>query len=332
MLFYPGTNCQIHKVGKGRNRKEVKLDNRIRYCISCGERKKVGAIVATTYNKILHNYCEDCYIIYRDQFKGIERLNLKLVISRNIKKKDKGNMTEIIWVYDTKKAMERKKSFSKLCKEAFESLSDKEREDNENDEKEYLKSLSDKEREILSEMTKFMEDNREKWENQRQERIKSYDGGTVIVSKSFDVDDGFNEEKDVHTFTAVLKNGKIGIFKDDGFYPEDIYCHYLRNDHEFNLFFDSIRISSYPIDRQYIRGSKIGHAESTEVYFDIEETINDNPITISFSDGMWSSSNFDNEEKYQNWDLDKTESDRDDIIKEIKDYIEKENIIKFIDN
>ncbi len=41
-------------------------------------------------------------------------------------------MKEIIWVYDTKKAIERKKSLSKLCKEAFESLSDKEREDDEN--------------------------------------------------------------------------------------------------------------------------------------------------------------------------------------------------------
>lgn len=172
MLFYPGTDCQIHRVGKGRNRKKIKLDNKIRHCISCGERKKVGAVIATTYNKILHNYCEDCYILYREQFKGIERLNLKLVISRNIKKKDKGNMTEIIWTYDTKKATERRKSLSKLCKESFESLSDKERKDIENDDKEYLESLSDKEREELSELAKFMKENREKWENERQERIK----------------------------------------------------------------------------------------------------------------------------------------------------------------
>lgn len=217
-------------------------------------------------------------------------------------------MTEIIWVYDRKKAEERNRHLSDLMKDTLLEKTD----------------IKDS-----SEVQKWREDHEEileKIREKREERIKSYDGGTIIASKSFNVDEGFNEEKDVHTFTAVLKNGKIGIFRDDGFYPENIYCHYLRNDNELNLFFDSIRVISYPIDGQYRRGSKTGYAESTDVYFDIEERINDIPITIGFSDGSWSSSSTDNEEKYPNWDLDELESDRDDIIKEIKDYIEKENI------
>lgn len=88
-MHFPGTNCQIHRVGNGRNRKEIKLDNKFRNCISCGFRNKVAVVVATTYNKILHNYCEYCYFLYRDRFKGIERFKLKVVKSRQTKIKEK---------------------------------------------------------------------------------------------------------------------------------------------------------------------------------------------------------------------------------------------------
>lgn len=84
MLFYPGTSCLIHRVRKGRYRRKIGADNRIRTCISCNERKKVGAVVATHYNKILHNYCEECYSLYREQFKGIEKLGLKIIVSRKV--------------------------------------------------------------------------------------------------------------------------------------------------------------------------------------------------------------------------------------------------------
>ena len=70
-------------------RKEIKLDNKIRYCFSCGERKKVGAVVATFYNKILHNYCEDCYVMIKDVLTGIERNGLKIVVSDKMKRSDK---------------------------------------------------------------------------------------------------------------------------------------------------------------------------------------------------------------------------------------------------
>lgn len=326
MLFYPGTNCQIHRVGKGRNRKKIKIDYKFRHCISCGERKRIGAVVATTYNKILHNYCEDCYIIYREQFKGIERLNLKLVASRNIKKKEKYNMTEVIWVYDIKKAAERRESLSKLCKKSFGSLSDKEREDIENDEKEYLESLSDEERKGLTELDKFREENREKWEKERQERIKKYDGGTIIASKSIEVDNGFSDTKDVHIFTAVLKNGKIGIFLDDGMYEDCLFCDYLHNEDELDLFLHSIDIRSEPIDGDCRKVQYRRNAEHIYVCFGIDEIIGDNLVTLSFSDGMWFSGNWKNEENYIEWSLDTSASDRDTIIKEIKDYMEKEKL------
>lgn len=326
MLSYPGTNCQIHRVGKDRNRKKIKIDYKFRHCVSCGERKRIGAVVATTYNKILHNYCEDCYILYIEQFKGIEKLGHKLVISRNIKKKEKDRMTEIIWTYDTNKATERSKSLSKSYKECFKSLSDKEIEDIKNDDKEYLESLSDKEREELSELTKFREENREKWERERQERIKKYDGGTIIASKSIEVDNGFSETKDVHIFTAVLKNGKIGIFLDDGMYEDCLFCDYLRNEDELDLFFGSIDIRSEPIDGDCRKIQYQRNAEHIYVCFGVEEIINDNQVTLSFSDGMWFSDNWKNEENYIEWSLDTSASDRDTIIKEVKDYMEKEKL------
>ncbi len=236
-------------------------------------------------------------------------------------------MTEVIWIYNTKKATERRESLSKLCKESFESLSDKEREDIENDEKEYLESLGDKERKVLSELTKFGEENREKWENERQERIKKYDGGTVVASKSVKVDNGFNDTKDIHIFTAVEKNGKIGIFLDDGFYEDSLFCDYLNED-ELGLFFDSIDIISEPIDEDYRKVQYRRNAEHIFVCFGIDEIISDNYVTLSFTDGMWFSDNWKNEENYIEWSLDVSASDRDTIIKEIKDYMEKNEIAR----
>ncbi len=317
MLFYPGTNCQIHRVGKGRNRKKIKIDNKIRHCISCGERKKIGAVIATTYNKILHNYCEDCYILYREQFKGINKLGLKLVISRSIKKNEKYNMMETIWIYDTNKATKR----TEFLSENFESLSDREIEDIKNDEKEYLESLCEEERKELFELEKFREENRENWKKEREERLKKYDGGTIITSISIDIDNGISDTKDIHIFTAVEKNGKIGIFLDDGFYEEYLFCDYLRNEDELDLFLHSINIRSEPIDGDCRKVQYRRNAEYIYVWFEVEEIINDNPVSLSFSDGMWFSDNWKNEENYIEWSLDASAPDRDEIFKEIKDYM-----------
>ncbi len=61
-----------------RMRKQIKLDNRIRCCFSCRERKKIVAVVATVDNKILYNYCKDCMPYVKNIL--IEQSNLKLVI------------------------------------------------------------------------------------------------------------------------------------------------------------------------------------------------------------------------------------------------------------
>jgi len=79
-----------------RMRKQIKLDNRIRHCYSCGERKKIVVIVATLQNKILHNYCEECFIIFEDQFKGaFEKHGLKLVMNNKFNSQFYSNKSHI---------------------------------------------------------------------------------------------------------------------------------------------------------------------------------------------------------------------------------------------
>ena len=79
-----------------RMRKQIKLDNRIRHCYSCGERKKVAVIVATLQNKILYNYCEDCFILFEDQFKGaFNKYNLKLIINNKFNNQFHSNKSYI---------------------------------------------------------------------------------------------------------------------------------------------------------------------------------------------------------------------------------------------
>ena len=53
-----------------------------------------------------------------------------------------------------------------------------------------------------------------------------------------------------------------------------------------------------------------------------------NEIDLNFSDGIWICNDWGNEDKYPEWELDTSASDRDDIIKEIKDYMEKNETAK----
>jgi hypothetical protein len=244
------------------------------------------------------------------------------------KNTERSNMTEIIWTYDVKKAAERSKFVSTFYKECFESLSDKEMEDINNDDNEYLESLSNKERKASLELEKFRQENVGKWDKKREERLKKYDGGIIIFSKSLDIDNGIIDTKSTHTFTAVEKNGKIGIFLSDGFYEDNLFCDYLHNEDELDLFFDSIDIRSDHIDSDFRKTQFRRYAESVHIYFDIEEIINGNSVILSFSDGMWFSDNWKNEEHYVGWRLDSLASDRDIIIEEIKDYMEKNQIAK----
>lgn len=179
--------------------------------------------------------------------------------------KDAVPMTGNIWICDTKKS------------------SDKEKEDLENRKAMYLDYLSEEERKEWFERQKF-------WE----ERVKKYDGGTIIATKSIDVDEGFSETKDIYIFTAVLKNGKIGIFLDDESYEEWLFCDFLRNEYELYLFFDSIDVNR--MERIYVG-------------FMTNEIVNDIERDIWFSYGMWSPSDDD-------MDIigDESFNDRDELI------------------
>lgn len=162
--------------------------------------------------------------------------------------------------------------------------------------------------------------------------VLSYDGGTVINTKICELDNGFSDIKETNTFVVVKKNHKIGIFLISPAIGDDdtkdcwLFCDYLRNKEELNLFFDSLYIDKDIIDRQYRRHSKDGYAEHLKVCFDVEEIINNNTISISFSYGSWFTQNWKNEEKYDEWRLDESRNNRDNIIKIIDDYIKHVNI------
>lgn len=178
-------------------------------------------------------------------------------------KKDISHIPGNIWIYDTKKADERLEYFSKTPK-----LSDK---DLKKHKDEYLKSLDEEEREKCLGRQKFWEEHREKRRKEREETVKKYDGGTIVAIRHIDVDDRFSDTtEDTNIFTAVLKNGKIGIFVDNGFDEDYLFCDFLRNEYELEIFFDE--------------------APSAHVGFVTNEIINGIERDIYFSHGLWSPS------------------------------------------
>lgn len=188
-------------------------------------------------------------------------------------------MAETIWIYDDKKAEKRAKEQYEL----FRSIhTDKDMEKMENDDQEYLYSLSEEERKNLLEMEKFIEENKERYEKEKKERLKKYDGGTIIASRPIEVDNGFSDTKDIHVFTAVEKNSKIGIFFDD-WQEEWLFCDYLRDEKELELFFESIDIRKELIYYQYRRGSKNGYDEHIDVNFVIYDRTIGKEIYFNYS-------------------------------------------------
>ena len=176
-------------------------------------------------------------------------------------------MTETIWTYDDKKAEKREKE---LC-ELFRSVrTDKSVERMENDDREYLASLSEEERESLLEMEKFREENREIYKKEKKERLKKYDGGTIISSTSIESDNGLGDTTDKEIFTAVEKDGKIGIFYDD-WQEEWLFCDYLRDEKELELFFESIRIRKEYVDRVSVNFVIYDKAINKEIYFNYSQ-------------------------------------------------------------
>ena len=176
-------------------------------------------------------------------------------------------MTGTLWIYDDKKAEKRAKE---LC-ELYRSVrTDKSVERMENDDREYLASLSEEERESLLEMEKFREENREIYKKEKKERLKKYDGGTIISSMSIESDNGLGDIDDKEIFTAVEKNGKIGIFYDD-WQEEWLFCDYLRDEKELELFFESIRIRKEYVDRVSVDFVIYDKTINKEIYFNYSQ-------------------------------------------------------------
>lgn len=90
-------------------------------------------------------------------------------------------MTETIWIYDDKKAEKRAKEQYELFKRTH---TDEDIEKMKEEDQEYLDSLSKEERKNLLEMEKFREENKERHKNEKKDRLKKYDGGTIIASRS----------------------------------------------------------------------------------------------------------------------------------------------------
>ena len=224
-------------------------------------------------------------------------------------------MIETIWIYDNKEISSN--NISNVYK-----LTDEERYRFEKEDKEYLESLSEEEREWQKNSASNI--NLEEWKKEKEERNRKYDGGTVIKTKFLKIDNGFNE--DIHEFTAVLKDGKIGIF-----YP-NLFCDYLRSEKELDIFFRNIDITSYRIEGDTRKIEYRRNAEHVTIRFEVEEMINNRIMTLSFSDGKWFSYHWKNDGKFgwtlENdqiacWSLDISEWDRDTIIKEIIEYDNK---------
>lgn len=121
-------------------------------------------------------------------------------------------------------------------------------------------------------------------------------------------------------FKAIQENDRI-IIKDE----DSVYCDYLKNEEEMEIFFNNIRIDTYIMDNATF-GTHYNYGENPKnefisVSFCIDEIIEGFPVTIDFFDGYWSSCSFYNEDLYSGWDLDESTSSRDKIIESIKLYI-----------
>ncbi len=109
---------------------------------------------------------------------------------------------------------------------------------------------------------------------ERKEKVKKYDGGKIVTIRSFVINkDHRDETEETRTFTAVLKNGKIGIILDDESNEDHLFCDFLRNEFELKLFFNE--------------------AHNDFVCFTTNEIINDVERCINFSDGLWTPSDDD---------------------------------------
>lgn len=202
-------------------------------------------------------------------------------------------MTETIWVYDHKKAEKRAKE---LCELIRNNCTDESVERMENDDREYLASLSEEERESLLETERFREENREIYEKEKKERLEKYDGGIIVSSLSLEIGDRFGGATDKEIFTAVEKNGKIGIFYDD-WQTEWLFCDYLRDEKELELFFESIRV-------------KKGYVDTVSVDFVIYDKVINKEIYFNYS--QWYPHYEDVEEELVE---DNSYNDRDELIK-----------------
>lgn len=167
-------------------------------------------------------------------------------------------MTETIWIYENKEG-----SISNNVADTYK-LTNEEMELSDKEDKEYLESLSEEEREWTKNSASDID--WEELEKQKEERNKKYDGGRVLATKFVKFDNGFYEE--IQKYTAVLKDGKIGIF-----YP-DLFCDYLRNEEELKIFFKNIGKISDPIEGDTRKIEYRRNAESVYICFDLEEIIN----------------------------------------------------------
>jgi len=50
---------------------EKSMENRVRTCYGCGERRKIVGVLTTFFYQVLENYCEYCYVFVKDDFEEI---------------------------------------------------------------------------------------------------------------------------------------------------------------------------------------------------------------------------------------------------------------------
>jgi hypothetical protein len=107
--------------------------------------------------------------------------------------------------------------------------------------------------------------------------------------------DDLSEIPTRNVFRAVEKNEKIAVFLNSDIgkeYENDVlFCDYLRNKEELDLFFESIDVETYIITNDMCNGhyqyGENPRGQSITVQFSVHEKLNGVGIEIIFSDGEW---------------------------------------------
>ena len=150
----------------------------------------------------------------------------------------------------------------------------------------------------------------------------------IIKQETIETDDGFTNTKQKHLFTAIKRDDKIFVFFDENIgeeYEENrLFCDYLKNNNELDLFFESIEIEEYIITNDMC-GGHYQYGENPKgqriiVSLNVHETIDGCDREFYFCDGMWFTI-MDNEELVG----DVAETSRDKYIQSFREELTKRN-------